>query len=77
MSPVFVALVLCVLWLSSNVAVNHWELTSDGSIQPQVDFDYIFRIQSGYNGLNPFNFIVCTNKTTTTGRFDILSTPSR
>lgn len=44
MSPVFVALLLCVLRLSSNVAVNHWELTSDGSIQPQVDFDYIFRI---------------------------------
>lgn len=36
MSSIAVALLLCALCLNSNVAVNHWELASDGSIQPQV-----------------------------------------
>lgn len=46
MSSVFVVLLLCVLRLNSNVAVNHWELTSDGSIQPQVDVHFILYLKS-------------------------------
>lgn len=36
MSSTILSLWLLLFYLNINVAVNHWELTSDGSIQPQV-----------------------------------------
>lgn len=36
MSSIITWMIICSVCLTINDAVNHWELTADGTIQPQV-----------------------------------------
>lgn len=67
MSSVYAIVLMCIVSMHTNIAINHWELTSDGSIQPQVNCNS-FRLRLFQ--LNNFLW------NSIEGGFDLLHAPS-